>query len=805
MTVKTPGVKKLIFGLFLLVCILYFHGILKGGFLFTERDLSIFFIPPRVLWSDMVKAGRIPLWNPYFFCGQPLLAPLQPGILYPPNLLLLLLPFDYAFNLIIVLHFLLAGYFTYLFLKSLDASDTGALIGGMIVMLSGYLLSVHNLLIHLLSVIWLPLVLWGYHQYLKKRRTRYLIYTAVFLVMMFLGGAVEILYGTFLLLFILAIIPDPFGTGIEPPPLKKRGPGLMLIVCIFLLLAAVQLLPFLEMAFHSIRAEGLHYKEAVTWSLDLKDVAQFFLPDLYGYTHTSEKYWQNQSWLKTIYLGIIPFLLFSFFLIEKRRKALSLILIMEISLLLAFGGNTPVYRFLFLYVPFFNTIRYPVKFLFIFIFCIAVGAGMGYDSLCAQIRDRNNTTQTIIHGALFLSVCTVCIWSLMSFHHGPVQAFMETRGMIPPAYNFPLINIHNIKRLLLFCSLLGPILVFGWRYCHRKRAFSCALVGLLVLDLFFANLGFYKKYETGKYHEPSETTRIIKEDPSLFRVVTLPTTQDEPIDHSETFSDPIKVDKEKITPGLNLLHGIYSIHGAEVIRLGHYEKIRSLIADAPPMKSIPLLSLLNVKYLISKHALDWDALEPVESVGDRGNPEGALRIYKNLRCLPRAFLVEDYRVLRSEQEYKEVFQSRQFDPGKLVLLDRDPFSGTAPSGRNETDGAEQVSQGYAPEEKVIISRYLPNRIELSASLHRRKMVFLSETYYPGWHVYIDGDKGEIFRADFAFRAVPLSPGDHTIVFVYRPLSVIAGALITFITVGVILVVGIRRRMRDGFLEDKKTI
>ena len=104
-TGNTGFKNKLILCVLLVICILCFRDILKGGILFTERDLSIFFIPPRKLWSDMVKMGQIPLWNPYFSCGQPLFASLQPGILYPLNLLLLFFPFDYAFNLIIILHF----------------------------------------------------------------------------------------------------------------------------------------------------------------------------------------------------------------------------------------------------------------------------------------------------------------------------------------------------------------------------------------------------------------------------------------------------------------------------------------------------------------------------------------------------------------------------------------------------------------------------------------------------------------------------------------------------------------------------
>jgi hypothetical protein len=493
---------------------------------------------------------------------------------------------------------------------------------------------------------------------------------------------------------------------------------------------------------------------------------------------------------------------------------------MELSLLLAFGGNTTLYRFLFFSMPCLNSIRYPVKFLFIFIFFLSIGAGLGYDSLCQQIRERKRTTQVIIRGILIGSVCTVCVWSLINLYQGPVQAFMEAKGIVPPVYNFSIINIHNIKRFLLFCSLLGPVMAFGWRYIQKKRAFSIAIISLLMIDLFFANRGYYQKYNAEEYHKPSETIQFIKKEeslfraktepspfgknrtvpfseqkkiePSPFRVATAPKTRKESIKYTEAFSDPIKLDKEKITPGFNLLHNIYNIHGAEVIRLRNYEKIHSLVMGSPKPDSTNLLSLLNVKYLISEHNMDSKELELVEIVGDKEDPEGSLRIYKNLRCLPRAFLVENFQVLHSEDEYKEILQSKAFDPEQLVLLDRAPFRKKPVSGKAETDKAGHGSpSGMFEEEHVIISDYQPNRIELSAFSQRPKILFLSETYYPGWKVYIDGDQGEILRADFAFRAVALPPGHHRVEFVYRPLSVILGLFMTLLTICVILLLGMK--------------
>lgn len=765
--------KVLVPALLFFTCLTYFHDILTSRLLFTERDLSIYFLPPRIFWVDMVRDCQVPLWNPYFYCGLPLLAALQPGVLYPLNILLVLLPFELGFNLIIVFHYFLAGVFTYFFIRTLNATDIGAFIGALTFMLSGYLLSVHNLLPHLLSVTWLPLILLFYQKYVKEGSLRPLIFASVCLTMMFLGGAVEILYGTFVVIFILLFFSDPFDVGLTPPTLKKRILCFGLVVLLFLLVSAVQLLPFLELAFNSIRAGGLSYEEAITWSLNFEDLIQFFLPDPYGYWHSTEKYWTNQSWLKTIYLGIIPFALSMFFIVEKRKKTIPFFVIILISLVLSFGGNTPIYKLLFNYVPFLNTIRYPVKFLFIFTFLISVMAGIGYDSLCRQINDRHRETRRIVRGFLVFSVLAAFMWGILNFYEIPIQEFLQTKGFAPPDYNYPTINLHNLKRLLLFCLLFGPVLAFGWRYPKRRGIFSLTLLSLLTVDLFFANKGYYHKYDTKTFHEPSESITFLKKDTSLFRILTTPKTTDEPMKYSKIFSGPVKMSKEKIAPGFNMEYRLYSIDGAEVIRLGNYERVLTLIKTSPNPDSTNLLALLNVKYLISKFEIDSKEFELAEIIGDKDDDECSLRIYRNLNLLPRAFLVEKYKVVDSEKEYKDILQSKTFDPQELVLLDDDPFAGQSES---PTGGVGVENEG------VIITKYEPNRIELTASLNRPKLLFLSETYYPGWKVYVDGNEGRIYRANYAFRAVALDAGSHRVVFVHKPLSVIFGGIITLLAI-----------------------
>ena len=60
-----------------------------------------------------VRAGELPLWNPYQFAGAPFLATGQASVLYPPSVLFHVLPLAMAYGWYLLLHFALAGVLTY--------------------------------------------------------------------------------------------------------------------------------------------------------------------------------------------------------------------------------------------------------------------------------------------------------------------------------------------------------------------------------------------------------------------------------------------------------------------------------------------------------------------------------------------------------------------------------------------------------------------------------------------------------------------------------------------------------------------
>ena len=84
--------------------------------------------------------------------------------------------------------------------------------------------------------------------------------------------------------------------------------------------------------------------------------------------------------------------------------------------------------------------------------------------------------------------------------------------------------------------------------------------------------------------------------------------------------------------------------------------------------------------------------------------------------------------------------------------------------------------------------YGHDRITARVSADRPALVIVSTSYYPGWTASVDGVAGEVVVADAAFLGVVIGPGEHEVVFTFRPEHL---GLSTWMLVGgIVLVVGL---------------
>ena len=145
-----------------------------------------------------------------------------------------------------------------------------------------------------------------------------------------------------------------------------------------------------------------------------------------------------------------------------------------------------------------------------------------------------------------------------------------------------------------------------------------------------------------------------------------------------------------------------------------------------------------------------------------------VRIYENVNALPRAFVVHRVEEVADDEAALARMQEQDFDPAGFAVVE-----GPIPASVREELANAPESDGS----QVTITRYEDSRVELEARMENAGLVLLTDTNYPGWKVYVDGKRADIYPTDYLFRGVFVSEGEHKIEFVYDPASFKLGVAI----------------------------
>jgi hypothetical protein len=104
----------------------------------TTDDLTLNY-PLRVLAGELLRHGRLPLWNPYIWSGTPLLAGWNAGALYPGTWLFAVLPAGLAWTINIISVSVVCGIGMHVFLRHLGCSPLASLLAALTFTYTGFM------------------------------------------------------------------------------------------------------------------------------------------------------------------------------------------------------------------------------------------------------------------------------------------------------------------------------------------------------------------------------------------------------------------------------------------------------------------------------------------------------------------------------------------------------------------------------------------------------------------------------------------------------------------------------------------
>jgi hypothetical protein len=752
---RGPAAVFLLFPLFLL-----WRALFAGEAFFWGTPL-LQFVPWQRMAAEMLRNGHLPLWNPLVGCGAPLAANYQTAAFYPLNLLYLLLPAEVALSWTTAIHLALVGWGMYRWGRAVGFDRFPALVGALALEGSGFLVARAALFPSMVFTFpWLAVWLWRAEVLIQRRQVRDALWLGLALGLGLLAGHAQTAFygGVLLAAYLVFRTIQEAGSRKQEALRVAQLTGLALALGVGL--AAVQLAPTAELMLSSQRSGGVGYGSAMTYSLWPWRLITFVVPDFFGNPGRGDYWGYPNYWEGAGYVGMLPLLLATEAVLHKRhegketegageRQVWFWVTSAIIALVLALGKHTPIFPFLFRHVPGFSLFQAPARWLAIVTVALAALAAGGAQWWPAGYRGRRLGALGVVVGVASLI--------------GGLIAPRLVPGV--PATFGP-----------ATARLGGTLAAAGALALLRRDAawWRVAVGGFILFDLLLAGWSLVPTVDRSLYHGRTQVAAFLDREPGDVRVYW-------PVDPQRPNSEygaeyrvkfnyltfdgfgPRDVDygwgmREALLPNAGMLDGVASAGNFDPLLVGRYVDLLELAVEAPSV-----LRVMGVTHVVSDRPW-WD--------GEPAYAEGSIVLTRVLDPLSRAWVAPAARQA-SADEMLAALADPAFDPAAEVLLERSASNLQSPTTFQYSATLQDV----------------PNGVTIRADLGAPGYLVLADTWYPGWQATVDGEPAEIVRANYAFRAIWLEAGQHTVEMAYRPALILVGSIVT-LAVLALLVAGL---------------
>ncbi len=746
-----------------LLSIVYCYRPLFLGETFFYRDLFEHYVPQKRLFADLIRTGQLPLWDVYLHGGQPYLADPTNVALSPTSLLYLFLPLLTAFNLEIAFHLIFCAIFAYALARALGFHPRASLVTGAIFAFCGVTLSLINVL-RFWAMPYIPLVLLFWHLCLVERQRKWFAATA-------LAGAIQVFAGSpetslLTMLFLL-------GWGLTYPYPQRRAFKtclLWVVLVLFIIgLSAIQILPTAEMVRHSSRSD-VDYETFTTWPLHPARLPEILFRSFLGRTDalSSADYWGKTiegvpyTFMLSIYFGLLTtvFVIASHLEPNVLPKRIRIFLVSLCFLLsgLALGNALPFFRQFYDFMPI-HWFRYPIKLLMGATLPVSLLAGSTFDAQYEISDDRKPSTSFLI--LLWFLTIALIAFTATFFLSGPFASMLQLLFFSDSAENIRqglFLSFRHTCWVFTIATLLSQ-----YQKMNPRRVHIWILSAVLVLDLFLA----------GRSVNPSASRELLMKTPSLAAFIQ------KEIADGRLFRDESPSRVELRAPSNDIVwREIWYVQTLNYYQAAYYKipvvfhddfdrlaplpimTLKRLLYSVPWERRVPLLSSAAASLVLTEEDVEVPGLRRLAVVQNASKLK--FYLYRNEKAPPRAVFVTTWIYLKSGDVLRAML-SPTFNPAKHVVLEGTP-------------GALVSHPCGLAEMKTIQSE--ANRTDYSVVSACDGYLVFSESYYPGWRVQVDGKQAPIERANYAFSAVFLKAGRHTVIRHFFPMSVLLGVTLS---------------------------
>ena len=728
--------------------------VMFGKVLFTSQDIVLSreeadtylqFIHWRQFGFSQLREGNLALWNPYIFSGIPYLGGFQSALLYPLNIIYMFLPVHRAINISIALHIFLAGVFMYLWVHNRKLHPLACLLSSVLFMFCGaHFLHIYaGHLPNLCAIVWAPLIFLAIDGLLEYHSLGWCLVGMFAVLMQILAGHPQYVFYT----AVAAAVYSGFCL-IKAERRLKSVLGLLAICAGAFSLGAAQILTGMDASSESVRKGGVPFEFASMFSYPPENFITLLTPNFFG-DNISFPYWGRcYLWEMSLFLGVTGLILavYGGVYSSKNIRRFSLIMIV-LLLLLALGSHTPLFRFLYNFVPGFNLFRGNSKFIFPASLFIILLAGVGIDLILRnRVIPRAVIIVVLLVGTVFITAALYLrspaainpadgFWKhLLQMVYATGESYLPGGYYENPAF-IQQAGMFAARNLLItggVCLLVG----FLFMLCRFSRWVCYIIAFLAIIEIF----GFAKN--TLVYFNPastqfSELKEFANNHGGDYRVLYLD------------------------NPNSAMTAGIQNIWGYDQGVLKRYAEFMAFTQGVNPdyasqyvnfHRFHSLYSMLRCRYFLSwkdKHL----------EVADTGV------------SMPRLLLVQDWMLIPKRNDIFKAMQNPTFDIYKTITLENTP---------------NPMPEKPAQQGMVRLIDSSTDHLTIEAELSSPAILLVTDVYSKGWRARAlptsTQQKYEVMPANYVLRAVPLSKGHHLFRLEYMPLGFRIGKWVSLISV-----------------------
>ncbi len=760
----------------LLLFLALFGGVVLRGNTLYERDLEMLHRPLRALLVHLWhETGGPPPWNPLLDMGQPFAANPQTAVFHPLSWLFLVLPWETAFKLQVLLPLLASFAGMIALIRVMRGSRAAAVLAAGSWAFGGLLLSLTNLLPMLLTVAPVPAMLAFALRVVRGAGRWNVLGFAGCVALTCAGGEpVTLLAAALVLAAALAgeLIPlDPHRRpAAARAVLRVAGAGALGVA-----MAAAVLLPALALAARSVRASGLPVERSETWSLPPARLLELALPRVMGHTDrgTDAAYWGAAAYpvkrfplIYSIYPGLLIAALAIAALARPRPARVAWAGAGLLGYLLALGGHAPFWTILRGAAPISAALRYPEKLVVVTCFAVSVLAAFGFDDLASGERRARRWVGATLAAAAALAA----VGGLLAAAAPPtaVAALMARLGTPAGATAFAGL----FPRDCAVTAALAVAYILGLRVLarHGRPRGGAWLAAILALDLFVAGKGLVPSRPTGTVDPALSLLRPLAQASPPVRLFDLAEWQP---------ADPVIA----ATPsGLMVASWgfgsafVPDVDLSELAWSGRASRLFWRAANADGRAMAPMLLRRGVGAVLAR---------PTDAGRDDPGLGPAPTLIRLRDPQPDVFCAD--RVVRFDGDAGWVATV-------LALGDRQRTAALV-----EGPDALALPEHPGPCRAEIVARD-PVRlaVEVVARGPAASLLAVNQTWDDRWFASVDRTPARLWRSDISLSAVVVPPGTHLVELAYRDRTIAAGLAISgaaFLLALAIAAIGALRRQR----------